>query len=291
MSKGKNTRGKGTSGLKIDQMLFSIQTRANDASPEEANASSSLTPVEEGRGDCSAGSASQTTSNDFAAFMGEIRNMYRELQDNVKKVGSDVSGIVVSIDFMKADLATFGTRLGEAEERVSQLEDGNARFENITGIPELSERDGRVLECVMDILRSLFPSSEDVKGIETERAHRVPVVRQEVRQDRSYGPRHVLVRFLRYVDREKVHARARDVGEFRWNCHKLDFSPDFSKEVQDKRSKFNKVRRMCMSKGLRYTLQYPAVFWVTLNGSRQRFEDAAAAKKCIERHQTADGGN
>ena len=38
---------------------------------------------------------------------------------------------------------------------------------------------------------------------------------------------------------------------------------------------------MCMKRGLKYSLQYPAVFWVTVRGSLRRFTDPEEAKKCV----------
>lgn len=45
---------------------------------------------------------------------------------------------------------------------------------------------------------------------------------------------------------------------------------------------------MCMKRGLRYSMQFPAIFWVTLGGKRQRFEDAAAAKRCVQNYHPAE---
>lgn len=139
----------------------------------------------------------------------------------------------------------------------------------------------------MELLSGLFSNDEEVKDIVIERAHRVPTARPCDWQDRA-GPQHILVRFLRYSDREKVRLKARELGAFHWNGTKVDFFPDFTKEVQDKQSKFTEVRRLCMGKGLRYTLQYPAVYWVTLDSRRQRFEDPAAAKRTINNYQPTE---
>uniref|UniRef100_A0A8C6T262 L1 transposable element RRM domain-containing protein n=1 Tax=Neogobius melanostomus TaxID=47308 RepID=A0A8C6T262_9GOBI len=223
-----------------------------------------------------------------------------------------------SMDSLRTEVANLGNRVSEAEERVSKLEDGQTNLADITGnlngrvaqlearvqymenysrrnnlrikgIQENTEREGNVTDCVRDVLRCLFPNEEEVNDIVIERAHRVPTMRQRDRQDRQ-GPRHILVRFLRYGDREKVRIRARELREFHWKGMKVDFFPDFTKEVQDKRSKFTEIRHLCMKKGLRYTLQYPAVFWVTLDGTRQRFEDPAAAKRSIISYQQPDAG-
>uniref|UniRef100_A0A673CWJ4 L1 transposable element RRM domain-containing protein n=1 Tax=Sphaeramia orbicularis TaxID=375764 RepID=A0A673CWJ4_9TELE len=259
---GKNSRLKSTSSPKIDQMLSS-QPRDNEANAVQASTSMAK--------------PGETDSS----VINEIRNMKRELQDKIQVVGTD--------DWVKLKTA------------VSQLEDENVRSteariqyqENysrrnnlrIKGVPELIDKEKSVTECVKDILRSLLPNDEDINQIVIERAHRIPTALKEDRQLIPFGPRHILVRFLRFSDREKIQLRARDLGTFNWNGNKVDFFPDFTKEVQDKRNKFTEVRRMCRAKGLKYTLQYPAVFWVTVGRERLRFEDAAAAKRRVDNYQ------
>uniref|UniRef100_A0A3P9P9P0 L1 transposable element RRM domain-containing protein n=1 Tax=Poecilia reticulata TaxID=8081 RepID=A0A3P9P9P0_POERE len=216
-----------------------------------------------------------------------------------------------------ARLRQRNSRIGEAENRVSQLEDENAvltantaelkskvallegriqyqenysRRNNlrIKGVPERSEKGNNALECVMDVLRTL--QDQDTDQIVVERAHRIPATLKADGQNTSAGPRHILVRFLRFADREKVRLRAREVRSFQWRGNKIEFFPDFMKEVQEKRNKFFEVRRMCRAKGLKYTTQYPAVFWVFLGKERLRFEDATAAKKIIDKYQPPEEG-
>lgn len=305
MNKGKNSRLKSTPGPKIDQML-SPQPRANEAN--EANTDQASTSVEQP-------SEPKTDS----PVINEIRYMNRDLQDRIQQVGADVITIKNNLDSLKSDVVNLGNRIGETENRVSQLEDDNVTLTDVTtelknkvaqleariqyqenysrrnnlrikGVPEHSEKERSVSECVMEMLRCLFPNSEDINQIVIERAHRVPTVLKEDRRDTPFGPRHILVRFLRFADREKIRLKARDLGTFRWNGSKVDFFPDFTKDVQDKRNKFTEVRRLCRVKGLKYTMQYPAVFWVTIGGERLRFEDAAAAKRSVDRYQAPDEG-
>lgn len=139
------------------------------------------------------------------------------------------------------------------------------------------EKGKRVEDCVRDILQCLFvDTSEDPSGMIIERAHRVPTTRfPPDRRNTDPWPRHILVRFLQFTDREKVRLRAKELGQFQWKDNKVFFFPDFSKEVQDRRNKFTEVRSMCV-KGVRlqYSMQYPAVFWVTVGGKKHWFEDA-----------------
>ena len=120
-----------------------------------------------------------------------------------------------------------------------------------------------------------------------EGEHRTPTTRRTSRDGHTSGPRHILERFLRFTDREKVRLRARELRTFQWKSIKVDFFPDFTKDVQDKRNKFTEVRCTCMKQGLQYSMQYPAVFWVTVGETRHRFEKAEAAKRSVDNHHPA----
>lgn len=254
-----------------------------------------------------------------AEILSEIRSMNQELQQKIQKVGDDVTTIKDNLDSLSSDVAKLGSRTSEAEARISQLEDENTRLANLTqnlaskvtllgarleyqenysrrknirikGVPEATGNGQNVIDCVTELLRSLFSGTpENVDNIIVERAHRIPTALRRSPQDHgNTAPRHILVRFLKFTDREKVRLRARDLRSFQWNGAKVDFFPDFTKDVQDKRNKFTEVRRICMKRGLQYSLQYPAVFWVTAGGTRHRFEDAAAAKRCVDTHHPAE---
>lgn len=304
MSRGKNSKIKNIPGLKIDQMMLS-RSRANEAN---ANANTSIETPE-----------TPANTGTEPSVINEIRIMNRDLQEKIQQVGADVIIIKDGLDSLKSDVAGLSNRIGEAENRVSQLEDENTHLitgtaelkskvaqledriqyqENysrrnnlrIKGVPELSEKGNDVMECVLDVLRSLFPQDQDTDQIIIERAHRIPTTLKEDRRGTPTRPRHILVRFLRFADREKIRLRARDVGTFQWRGNKIEFFPDFTREIQEKRNKFFEVRRACRAKGLKYTMQYPAVFWVSLGEERLRFEDAAAAKKMIDRYQPPEEG-
>uniref|UniRef100_A0A3B3TJJ4 L1 transposable element RRM domain-containing protein n=1 Tax=Poecilia latipinna TaxID=48699 RepID=A0A3B3TJJ4_9TELE len=254
MNRGKNSRLKNTPGPKIDQMMMS-NSRANEANGANANTSME-TPA--------------GTGTD-PSIINEIRIMNH--QDKIQQVGADVTTIKDCLDSLKSDVVGLNSRIGEAENRVSQLEDENAALaantaelkskvalledriqyqENysrrnnlrIKGIPERSEKGNNALECVMDVLRSQLPQDQNADQIVVERwAKHVS------------RTRHILVRFLRFADKEKIRLRAREIGSFQWRGNKLEFFPDFTKEVQEKRNKFFEVRRMCRAKGLKYTTQ------------------------------------
>lgn len=288
MSKTKNSRTRHTPGPKINKLL-SARSPASIVISNEA----------------STADMTSRTVGDNSEILNEIRNMNQDLQQKIQKVGDDVTAIKDNLDSLKSDMAKLGSRTSEAEGRISHLEDENTRLANlaqsmdgkitqrearlkyqenyskrnnigIKGVPEGTQNGHKVMDCVKEMLQCLFKdTSENVDDMIIERAHRTPAAVIGNPQDRrNTGPRHILVRFLRFADREKVRLRARELGTFQWKGLKVDFFPDFTKDVQNKRNKFTEVRCICMKRGLQYSMQYPAVFWVTVGEMRHRFEDA-----------------
>lgn len=264
-----------------------------------------------------AASSLQRGADEDSQVLREIRNMNQNLEMKMDKVIGEVAAIKGLVDSVRADVVAFNNRTGEAEWRISQLEDDNTKLNStvvnmtdtisrlgerlqyqenysqrnsirIKGIPEESEKGSNVADIVKKMLCELFKETPDVaEALEIERAHRTPMT-QQGKGIPTQWPRHILVKFLRYTDREKVRTRAHEAGAFTWNGSKVEIFPDFSREVQEKRNKFTEVRHICMKKGWRYSLQYPATFWVTINGARRRFKDAEEARRYVSAQHSAE---
>lgn len=169
--------------------------------------------------------------------------MNHNLEMKMDKVIGEVAAIKGLVDSVKADLVELNNRTVEAEQRISQLEDDNVKMNNtvasrtdtisrlgeslqyqenhsrrnsirIRGILEESERSSGVVDMVKKMLCELFKETPDAaEALEIERAHRTPMS-QQGKGTPAQRPQHILVKFLRYTDREKVRARAREFGTF-----------------------------------------------------------------------------
>lgn len=172
---------------------------------------------------------------DNSEILNEIRNMNQDLQQKLQKVGDDVTAIKDNLDSLKSDMAKLGSRTSEAKGRISHLEDENTRLANlaqsmdgkitqrearlkyqenyskrnnirIKGVPEGTQNGHKVMDCVKEMLQCLFKdTSENMDDMIIKRAHWTPAaVIGNPQGRRNTGPRHILVRFLRFADREKI---------------------------------------------------------------------------------------
>lgn len=212
------------------------------------------------------------TVGDNSEILNEIRNMNQDLQQKIQKVGDDVTAIKDNLDSLKSDMAKLGSRTSEAEGRISHLEDENTRLANlaqsmdgkitqrearlkyqenyskrnnigIKGVPEGTQNGHKVMDCVKEMLQCLFKdTSENVDDMIIERAHRTPAAVIGNPQDRrNTGPRHILVRFLRFADREKVDSELGNLEHFsgkvlKWTSFRTSLRMYRTRETNSRRS-------------------------------------------------------
>lgn len=117
MKRSKNPRGRDNTGPKINKLLPTPPQANRLAEAKRAATASNM-------------AAASNTEGDNSEILNEIRNMKQGLQQQIQKVGDDVTTIKVSLDSLKADVAKLGSRTSEAEARISQLEDENTQLVN-----------------------------------------------------------------------------------------------------------------------------------------------------------------
>ena len=126
----------------------------------------------------------------------------------------------------------------------------------------------------------LFQDDTFVTPPELDRAHRT--LRSKPMEGER--PRPVIVRFLRFQQRERVLAIARKKGQLLYQNRKIFLFPDLSNTLAKKREKFNPVKAKLHQKAVKFSLRYPAVLWVTHQQVDHRFEEPADAERFFHEH-------
>lgn len=208
--------------------------------------------------------------------------------------------LATDISLIRHDMDKFRSRVAEAEERISQLEDStradsrelhalqaqvkalqekSVDTENrlrrnnirILGLPERAEG-SKPAEFAESFLIQLLDLPAMPPTFVVERAHRVPPTPPIP----GAPARPFLLRLLNYRDRDRVLAAARTKQDLRYENSKISLYPDYSPEVQQKRRSFTDIRKRLRDRGLKYSLLYPSKLRV-LDGDRARFFDTPAA--------------
>ncbi|KAI4872606.1 hypothetical protein NFI96_005708 [Prochilodus magdalenae] len=239
----------------------------------------------------------------------------RAIRVSTQNIEQDTKEIKATVEDIEGKISTLNSRIDEAEERVAALEgtahtskqrieaiqeemrklmdhiddlDNRGRRCNlkILGIPELKEGDDMIQFLQREIPEMLghrFPT------LEIQRAHRVPTGPPRRDQREGNRPRPVMVNLLRYQVKEEMLRRAREKGQILWQGARIMFFPDYSKRVMDQRMSFRHIKLDLRSKGVEYTLRFPATMEIKHNGARHRFTSPAEAAEFIKKKITKEG--
>lgn len=252
--------------------------------------------------DTSVLSAMQESLQKATAEMIRVGQLLSSLQADMVEMKEVNSGL-------RTDVNGVLQRLDEAERRISQLEDDNQNLreaahksakkleelhqatENaanrdrrqnlrLVGLKEKLEN-GKMEECVRTVIAEAL--GVELDRAQLQRVHRAPVPMPE----EGRPPRPVIMRFLSFLERERVMAAAREKYRKKesiiWRGCKLSFFPDMTKETAEKRRKFTDVRRRLHELDVRFTLAYPAELRFTWKGKRVKFTDHREAMALLKR--------
>ncbi|KAK6491730.1 hypothetical protein HHUSO_G3877 [Huso huso] len=224
---------------------------------------------------------SLTTSQDGDTDTSSLSVMMREFSD-IKQM---LQSLIESQQKLQENITGIEKRVTGTEDRISKLEDNVFRLENqvkelsseatknekMQDLENCSKRNNiRIIgvtegnncsEYVRRLLCELLGVDvlEKERPLENERAHRslAPKPRDWER------PRPLIVRLLRFQDRQKILDLARSQLPKKMLGKLISIYPDFSAELQAKRRKYTPIRKLLREKNVRYGLIYPATLKVT----------------------------
>lgn len=183
-----------------------------------------------------------------------ILSAIQSLRDDTTKQSSD---ILEAINGFKTELLSHSKRIGEAEERISQMEEdvntlrqkakkleqtvetlsnkiqdledrGRRSNFRMVGLPEKTEGSdvcAFLEEWLPKVLTDCFTAAPII-----ERAHRVG----QINPNRPAAPRTIVMKFLNYKDREKTLRAARKLKEIHYGDHRISLFPDLSAETRQR---------------------------------------------------------
>lgn len=248
--------------------------------------------------------------SDMALVLSEIKANGSRLDgitNRLDGIAGSVSSLQSSFVTLSEKIEGIETRLTEAEGRISSAEDSAAEsgsqltklraeveqlqskvddLENrgrrknlrIVGLPEGTEG----TDSFASFLRSAIPKwldlPEDSFTLDIERAHRSPSFAPN---NPNSPPRSVLVRFLRFTEKESI-LRAALKKTITHEGKELRFYSDLSTSVVQKRREFSSVIKTMASRGLYRGFAYPARLRCLHMGKIRLFDDPNSAKVFLD---------
>lgn len=220
-------------------------------------------------------------------------------------IRKELSNTQRAVSAVKEKLADMLPRMANAEARLDMLEEAErqrcdslpalaSEVEKLNAkLTEYEDRGRQVNLCIygfpehaenkdaISFLKNVLPEilhADFQEGLDLERVYRslLPV-------KPGTPPRPFVVRFLRFQQKERVRQLAREIGDVRWQNHKISFYQDFSKATQDFQHAFLECKRLLHSTKIPLVIRYPAVLSFTSpEGIKYHFEDPKKVLQCIK---------
>uniref|UniRef100_A0A5F9DRC2 L1 transposable element RRM domain-containing protein n=1 Tax=Oryctolagus cuniculus TaxID=9986 RepID=A0A5F9DRC2_RABIT len=214
-----------------------------------------------------------------------------------------------SIDQMANTLESLKNRMGEAEERISDLEDreqeniqSNQRKEEeirniknivgnlqdtikktnirVLGVPEGMEREKGLKGLFSKILAENFPGLEKDRDILVQDAHRIPNKHDQKRS----SPRHVVIKRTTVKQKEKILKCAREKCQITLRGSPIRLTSDFSSETLQARREWRDIAQVLKEKNCQPRILYPAKLSFVNEGEIKTFHNKQKLKEFVATH-------
>ena len=227
------------------------------------------------------------------AISAEIKTSLTPIQKTLNAVRAKVDEFGPRLAIMETTLTDHSDRLSGLETQVKTLqsendylkkkadsqESSNYRYSvRVIGLDENCE--GRSPTDFMSTLLAEILQDDSLAisaPLEVEAAYRMPKAKPAAGE----RPRPIIVRFLRYKQREQVLDLAKKRGQLSYQGKNIFIFPNryLSKEDAKKRASFSAIKSKLFDKGIKFTLRHPAILSITLEGVENKFHNAEEAEK------------
>ncbi|XP_022625466.1 LINE-1 type transposase domain-containing protein 1 [Seriola dumerili] len=226
-----------------------------------------------------------TTSLNTA--MAPIQASLQKIADTVASHTATISAMETALSSHSDDLSTLQHEVATLKSKVETTTQMNEKLQlavedlvsrskrqnlRVIGIPEGAEgTDTRLFMTTLfkDVIGDTPPDT----SFELDRAHR------SLGPKPAQGSRPILVRFHRYIQKERVLLWAKKTRGISYQGYPIRFFEDFSASLAKKRASFNKVKSLLYKDGIRFGLIYPARLRVTIDGQSRMFDSADEAER------------
>ncbi|KAJ7335591.1 hypothetical protein JRQ81_013532 [Phrynocephalus forsythii] len=218
-----------------------------------------------------------------------ILETLREMAEELKSL----QPIKDSVDCLREAVKKIAVRVGEAEARISELEDTTAaqnttisalQKSNAELTLKIDQLEGnsrrsnlRILGILVNsFLRTVLELPEDYQ-LQIERAHRITC------SQGSQRPPPFLVKFLSFSVKEFLLRRAREKKDLFWGQgqHRILIFPDYTKSVVQQRKAFATARKLAREKHIEYVVKFPAIFCIRSGSKLLQFHSPEEVEKYV----------
>lgn len=213
----------------------------------------------------------------------EVRAKFDTYEPRITEMEVCLSDHSDRLDYLEKQVGSLVKEKNQLLAKTEDLENRSRRNNlRIIGLPE--GREGQAATAFMSrFFVDLLQDETFTDPPELDRAHRALYAKPT----KDEKPRPVIVRFLRFQQKEQVLTIARKKQLF-YDGHRILVFPDISSALAKKRAAFNPVKAKLYHKGVKFFLRYPAVLCFTHQQKDYKFECVNAAEDFFKEHFLCD---
>ncbi|XP_012494785.1 PREDICTED: LINE-1 type transposase domain-containing protein 1 [Propithecus coquereli] len=207
----------------------------------------------------------------------EIKNSIDELSSRMDILEERMNNLDDQIEEFSKDTIQMTKQIIN-KERLRDIED-RSRSSNIRliGIPEKDNNENGAEDIVKEIIDENFLELKKESPLEIVSAYRIPSKIDK----RRLTPRHILVKFWNFNDKEKILRASRERKEITYQGTRIRLTADLSLDTLDARSKWSAVIKVLQDKGFKPRILYPAKLAFDFQGKTKIFLDIEEFRKSI----------
>lgn len=256
-----------------DQILAEIKSVASRVNNMDDSVEARLDMIDSVLGDIKTSVASVEIS------LSNLSNRASDLEKRMDEAETRISATEDSYSNQDTQLSAMQKTVDLLRLKVDDLENrGRRKNLKIVNLPEKAEGSTPLADFLQSSLPTLIGLPADFPALEIERAHRTlaptPVGNKP--------PRSILVRFLRYSQKEAVLKAALKKRDILYDGFRLRFYSDLSAEVLRKRREFDAVGKQMARRNMYRGFAYPARLRCLYNSQIRLFDSPESAAAFLE---------
>ncbi|KAL0588627.1 LINE-1 retrotransposable element ORF1 protein [Plecturocebus cupreus] len=189
----------------------------------------------------------------------ETKNLERRFnemltrKDNLEKNISELMELKNTTQELREACTSFNSRIDQAEERISEVEDQLNEIKREGKIKE-KRNESKLENTLQDIIQENFPNLARQANIQVQEIQRT----SQRYSSRRATPRHIIVRFTRVEMKEKMLRAAREKGRVTHKGKPIRLTADFSAETLQARREWGPTFNILKEKNFQPRISYPA---------------------------------
>ncbi|KAL0152785.1 hypothetical protein M9458_052510 [Cirrhinus mrigala] len=262
-----------TCSTTMDQILIEIKSVASRVNNMDEAVEARLNTINSTLGDI------KTSITSVELSLSNLSNRATDLEKRMDEAETRISNTEDSRDNCEAQISAMQKIVDMLQLKVDDLENrGRRKNLKIVNLPEKAEGSTSLADFLQITIPTLVGLPADFPPLEIERAHRALVPSPVA----TKPPRSILVRFLRYSQKEAVLRAALKKRDILYNESRLRFYSDLSAEVLRKRREFDSVGKSMARRNMYRGFAYPARLRCLHNGQIRLFDTPESAAAFLE---------